>query len=117
MLRGPPVSKRTDTLFPYTTLVRSTPGPAPRRKRDPRGPRDGGRAAGHDSDNARSDAGNRRGVAPPAAPPQLTVTTATGHPPTGGWRRYAGAGGRSRLMSVSHRRPADRKSTRLKSSH
>src|SRR3546814_14126297 len=26
MLRRPPVSTRTDTLFPYTTLVRSPPG-------------------------------------------------------------------------------------------
>src|SRR3546814_15349363 len=28
MIRGPPVSTRTDTLFPYTTLFRSAAGPA-----------------------------------------------------------------------------------------
>src|SRR3546814_11209212 len=27
MIRRPPRSTRTDTLFPYTTLFRSTPGP------------------------------------------------------------------------------------------
>src|SRR3546814_4482204 len=31
MLRRPPRSTRTDTLFPYTTLIRSTAGSAPRR--------------------------------------------------------------------------------------
>src|SRR3546814_1671773 len=34
MIRLPPRSTRTDTLFPYTTLVRS---PARGRRRDPRG--------------------------------------------------------------------------------
>src|SRR3546814_8700350 len=29
MIRRPPVSTRTDTLFPYTTLFRSAVGPAP----------------------------------------------------------------------------------------
>src|SRR3546814_9759562 len=32
MLRRPPRSTRTDTLFPYTTLFRSRPRPAPRRR-------------------------------------------------------------------------------------
>src|SRR3546814_9395129 len=31
MIRRPPRSTRTDTLFPYTTLFRSKPAPAPRR--------------------------------------------------------------------------------------
>src|SRR6056297_3680159 len=30
MIRRPPRSTRTDTLFPYTTLFRSTPYPRPR---------------------------------------------------------------------------------------
>src|SRR3546814_10877991 len=30
MIRRPPRSTRTDTLFPYTTLFRSTGGPEPR---------------------------------------------------------------------------------------
>src|SRR3546814_10875559 len=29
MIRRPPISTRTDTLFPYTTLFRSGTGPAP----------------------------------------------------------------------------------------
>src|SRR3546814_18200356 len=40
MIRRPPRSTRTDTLFPYTTLFRSVAGlvgqPAPARQRDPR---------------------------------------------------------------------------------
>src|SRR3546814_6291263 len=28
MIRRPPISTRTDTLFPYTTLFRSTPAPS-----------------------------------------------------------------------------------------
>src|SRR3546814_17014598 len=31
MIRRPPRSTRTDTLFPYTTLFRSQPNPPPRR--------------------------------------------------------------------------------------
>src|SRR3546814_5281072 len=34
MLRRPPISTRTDTLFPYTTLFRSHHSPAARRLRD-----------------------------------------------------------------------------------
>src|SRR3546814_20877703 len=33
MIRRPPISPRTDTLFPYTTLVRSTPQHIERGKR------------------------------------------------------------------------------------
>src|SRR3546814_2214001 len=36
MIRRPPRSTRTDTLFPYTTLFRSSPRP-PARSRSPRG--------------------------------------------------------------------------------
>src|SRR3546814_1570164 len=37
MIRRPPRSTRTDTLFPYTTLFRSGPGGSPRRSlRSPR---------------------------------------------------------------------------------
>src|SRR3546814_1426159 len=32
MIRRPPRSTRTDTLFPYTTLFRSSLAPAPRRR-------------------------------------------------------------------------------------
>src|SRR3546814_2049429 len=34
MIRRPPRSTRTDTLFPYTTLFRSEKNPAPERRRD-----------------------------------------------------------------------------------
>src|SRR3546814_21186877 len=41
MIRRPPRSTRTDTLFPYTTLFRSRDGPGARRHQpDPRRPRD-----------------------------------------------------------------------------
>src|SRR3546814_5597354 len=36
MIRRPPRSTRTDTLFPYTTLFRSHPGPDAGRDRRPR---------------------------------------------------------------------------------
>src|SRR3546814_20481117 len=40
MIRRPPRSTRTDTLFPYTTLFRSAPGsPHRRRRADPVPPR------------------------------------------------------------------------------
>src|SRR3546814_8597361 len=53
MLRRPPISTRTDILFPYTTLFRSRNGGTERRKaqRDGEG---GGRQRGHQAD--------RRGV-------------------------------------------------------
>src|SRR3546814_11798604 len=35
MIRRPPRSTRTDTLFPYTTLFRSTGGPVSYRHREP----------------------------------------------------------------------------------
>src|SRR3546814_9672936 len=35
MIRRPPRSTRTDTLFPYTTLFRSLPSPTPPRRRPP----------------------------------------------------------------------------------
>src|SRR3546814_3886375 len=48
MIRRPPRSTRTDTLFPYTTLFRSVwetvPGAQHRRRRDPGVP---GSGAGH----------------------------------------------------------------------
>src|SRR3546814_9278287 len=50
MIRRPPRSTRTDTLFPNTTLVRSHgPAPAHRRRREPRL---AGRAAGKDKRGA-----------------------------------------------------------------
>src|SRR3546814_17538018 len=36
MIRRPPISTRTDTLFPYTTLFRSDPGAVPHHHHDRR---------------------------------------------------------------------------------
>src|SRR3546814_5400446 len=41
MIRRPPRSTRTDTLFPYTTLFRSPSRPRPTRHRDRAGPAGG----------------------------------------------------------------------------
>src|SRR3546814_2432972 len=69
MIRRPPRSTRTDTLFPYTTLFRSLPAAGPVRRhasqrltdrhRGPRAARAADRRA-HDGDHARSraDAGD-----------------------------------------------------------
>src|SRR3546814_5026421 len=61
MIRRPPRSTRTDTLFPYTTLVRSqraAHGPARQR---------GGRGAGHRQRHHRAE--SQRAADPPAQPP------------------------------------------------
>src|SRR3546814_20764444 len=61
MIRRPPRSTRTDTLFPYTTLFRSESAQCPRH-----GPERRDRAA-DDADDARA-AGNDRAPARPARP-------------------------------------------------
>src|SRR3546814_4727139 len=71
MIRRPPRSTRTDTLFPYTTLVRSRPGARPLRpcpaamELAPGGARDltGHRRQGSDRPR-RNGAGPRRGQRP-----------------------------------------------------
>src|SRR3546814_11852827 len=87
MIRRPPRSTRTDTIFPYTTLFRSA------------------EAAG--GDGAARAAGARRGGggARPAADPR-GAPGAHGH---GRWRRA--------LPAEPRRGDLDRKSTRLNSSH
>src|SRR3546814_4607962 len=68
MIRRPPRSTRTDTLFPYTTLFRS--GAAPRRRRAPGQARPGPREvagvgrASEPQPSRRSGAGRGRGEAP-----------------------------------------------------
>src|SRR3546814_10418336 len=127
MIRRPPRSTRTDTLFPYTTLFRSSdPARAPggRSRRDPGlaepasfEPDAPSSAAPHreaqDDDAAFLRTPSRPGVpAPPTAAVQLS------------YRRYPpaerGAGDRAALSSAratAHPAPADRKSQRLNSSH
>src|SRR3546814_4811450 len=63
MIRRPPRSTRTDTLFPYTTLFRSHPRRQPRRQRhgNPcRPPQAGGREPSRPPDGAGHAAGVRR---------------------------------------------------------
>src|SRR3546814_996677 len=55
MIRRPPRSTRTDTLFPYTTLFRSTDDPLSRRHRGDDERRDDGEGRGN-----RPDAGVRQ---------------------------------------------------------
>src|SRR3546814_3759313 len=89
MIRRPPRSTRTDTLFPYTTLFRSLPraGPLLRRRPDLRHRRTTARAQasgrGADQPNGRhqqpaeavvSDV-DVSGASPAAAPPKLDPET------------------------------------------
>src|SRR3546814_3912897 len=75
MIRRPPRSTRTDTLFPYTTLFRSRPADRGGGVRGHRGQGDADRAgrapvaAGADAQLAGGAPGNRAGVQPdhPAA--------------------------------------------------
>src|SRR3546814_11607455 len=97
MLRRPPVSTRTDTLFPYTTLFRAGSGrAAPDRRLDRRYRLGAGRAGRLDParlGRARPDAGAWPGAARGRRPGQPVAD------------RTAEAG------------RTDRKSTRLNSSH
>src|SRR3546814_3177727 len=89
MIRRPPRSTRTDTLFPYTTLFRSRAGGA-----------EGGAGA--------LAAGDLRAVVPGQAAPRTAAVPAQGHEAT----REIGAGGRAagtpgRLAAAHERqRPA-----------
>src|SRR3546814_2090079 len=83
MIRRPPRSTRTDTLFPYTTLFRS-PFPARPALRRPDGPRRG--AAGGDRP-ARSRSAHRRAGRRMAAPARRRRRT--GADGGGGRRRDA----------------------------
>src|SRR3546814_5199070 len=115
MLRPPPRSTRTDTLFPYTTLFRS----------DPHHPR---RAAGMRGGNGlREDARAGIGVARPAGPGEdpavgrddldvVETLALVGYRDDALQRAEIGAGqwDRGDLGDLQGR---DRKSTRLNSSH
>src|SRR3546814_7456375 len=65
MIRQPPRSTRTDTLFPYTTLFRSTCCPATAAPARPAAPKSTARAPGR-----------RRGTGPGRAPPPSPRRTA-----------------------------------------
>src|SRR3546814_9623796 len=98
MIRRPPRSTRTDTLFPYTTLFRS----AAKAGGDgiDRGAADGRAAArrGRGADPARSgQAAARQSGSGRAASGTIAFADAGGHPPAEdrGCRRSSGKGGRS----------------------
>src|SRR3546814_4015256 len=87
MIRRPPRSTLTDTLFPYTTLFRSPPAPSPRHRAPPgpAPPRPHGYKAAppYNRPTVRA-AAHRRPV--PLAPPSRT-------PSFPYWRRPTGATG------------------------
>src|SRR3546814_4894914 len=75
MRRRPPISTRTDTLFPYTTLFRSSP--LPRQNGDAGGGRPWlcqGRAAGNDPLRRRSPAREARKGTQPCSRSALPAT-------------------------------------------
>src|SRR3546814_14845236 len=96
MIRRPPRSTRTDTLFPYTTLFRSE-GPRPRD--DASVTPDAALLQGHGVEHRR---GNAR---------------ALGGKLVGRWWNFLGPGGADAEASSEHQCAQDRKSTRLNSSH
>src|SRR3546814_16032601 len=85
MIRRPPRSTRTDTLFPYTTLFRSTNGPACSARQGPRaaGSRSGDRT---EPTNRPAAPGARRRSADPRPSPvadrKLPQSTPPFHPAT-----------------------------------
>src|SRR3546814_4653888 len=116
MIRRPPRSTRTDTLFPYTTLFRSAGARARRGVRVAAS--DGGavrsrprRAAG-----SRPDGPGRTGRAAERAADGPAVDFAKGSGLLSGDGHELSAG-RGRLREPADGRAADRKSTRLNSSH
>src|SRR3546814_15810300 len=100
MIRRPPRSTRTDTLFPYTTLFRSVgQGPHLRRR------------LGEGEGDEGSDGGDLQGWRAEARPPG-----GEGCQPI--MQRAGGNSGRKAELRLQRRVEAvDRKSTRLNSSH
>src|SRR3546814_12081752 len=105
MIRRPPRSTRTDTLFPYTTLFRSLFGsPPPTLETHRYGTKE-------DARGDRAGAGRRGGGADLRAQPAIGAVHA---------RRRGRRGARatpSRSATAAADRRRDRKSTRLNSSH
>src|SRR3546814_12433488 len=108
MIRRPPISTRTDTLFPYTTLFRSLAidwqRPALQRRKD------------HQRDQLLGKLVGAVVVGAVAGDNRKPVGMVPGaHEVVGG--RLAGRVGRVRLVGRLLGEEADRKSTRLNSSH
>src|SRR3546814_4221221 len=99
MIRRPPRSTRTDTLFPYTTLFRSLRRPA---VIEPAADRADRHRQDHRHRQVDADADREWGQPKLARPPEQRVDEDEAH-----------AGDRA----IGQHRPVDRKSTRLNSSH
>src|SRR3546814_16851319 len=113
MIRRPPISTRTDTLFPYTTLFRSV------RRRGPpvryrRGPRVGAPAAIY---TRQQNAGRcwRTFPLPRARASQGQYRTVGSQPTAGRWTNYACRDGSKRpaVFSGTRGSTAARNSTRV----
>src|SRR3546814_4184582 len=124
MIRRPPRSTRTDTLFPYTTLFRSAPAPASSRKLLP-----SSRQA-----NIRSSATRPAASAGLSGPSTIVAYLGNVHRHAGKprYNLHSDSGRRNDRGRIALREPAqtlrdvarnvpigvlDRKSTRLNSSH
>src|SRR3546814_6998040 len=123
MIRRPPRSTRTDTLFPYTTLFRSLARGTRRRAsgRTRRGKdrgegacRQGRAAPGFDRGGARRPVEPRRDRGRDGG--QRGACGADARTSRLAWPGRAASGG-ARGEGAAGRRAADRKSTRLNSSH
>src|SRR3546814_15509163 len=104
MVRRPPKSKRTDTLFPYTTLFRSTSVGSS-------SPRTSGRNAPPESPVEPFFLQCIRGFGASYHGSSLLVLA------TGGGSGYSSAPYKRRSVDSPCNRSKDRKSTRLNSSH
>src|SRR3546814_6912064 len=93
MIRRPPRSTRTDTLFPYTTLFRRPVGPGGRRSArhrpgtDPLRTRAARRRQDGRLPDPRQPRGRAQEVRQGEGPPQLPVLEALTAFSTDGWRR------------------------------
>src|SRR3546814_13217714 len=108
MIRRPPKSTRTDTLLPYTTLVRSSAahepgaGELPRERHEPAGALRPGHRLLQGAGHREGADGDRRAAAGEAG--RSLLPRAEGADAAGAWPRRRGRAG-------------DRTSTRLNSSH
>src|SRR3546814_7371633 len=110
MIRRPPRSTRTDTLFPYTTLFRSDRGAQPRTAGRAAVPGSPARLGETDALVASVQSGSRRLA--PGAPPLRSRRPALRSVP-----RYRQAVFLRLFPDAGYHAGTDRKSTRLNSSH
>src|SRR3546814_13696105 len=129
MIRRPPRSTRTDTLFPYTTLFRSIVGAQPQRRRDEAlavlvrefGQRGADRAIGGnpacDDEGARPRTGGERDAAAVDEAVDHRLLERGGEVGDAMIAQRGGTRDRALEPGEGEMRFEDRKSTRLNSSH